>query len=113
MNDIRDQASRRVDLPEPGLYRSRLVRGGPWVPVKITQEESGWTVAVGVGRTETALDPWAIPWMRDRYHFALRVDQAEFDYLMAQARWAQRHNPDHPAASPDQPIRLGAIKPLF
>lgn len=32
--------SPRIDQPEPGLYRTRLVKNGPWVPVRIW-----WSVA--------------------------------------------------------------------
>ncbi len=29
------QPSRAIDAPEPGFFRMKLVRGGPWVPARI------------------------------------------------------------------------------
>lgn len=26
---------RRIDQPQPGLYRARLVKGGPWVAARM------------------------------------------------------------------------------
>lgn len=112
--DRRQQEPRRVDEPEPGFYRSKLVRGGPWVGVSVERDDVGdWHVTVDGIERERSRDPWTIPWLRDRYHYADRIKEAEHAYLVATSAWAREHNPDHPAANPRQPIRPTTLKSLF
>jgi len=35
---MRDQPSRRIDQPEPGLFRMRLVKNGPFVAARIERK---------------------------------------------------------------------------
>lgn len=35
---MRDQPSRRIDQPEPGLFRMRLVKNGPYVAARIERK---------------------------------------------------------------------------
>lgn len=110
-NDRRAQEPRRVDVPEPGFYRAKMVRNGPWVGAFVKQDERGmWSVIVNGNDAEVAADPWTIAWLRDRYHYADRVTQDEHDYLVATARWAEANDPNHPAANPRQPIRPTTMK---
>lgn len=41
------------------------------------------------------------------------VTQAEYDYLVATAKWAMEHQPDHPMARPEQPVNLRRAPPIF
>ncbi|MEQ8395027.1 hypothetical protein [Thalassobaculum sp.] len=34
---VRDIETADLNVPEPGLYRTKLVKDGPWVPVSITR----------------------------------------------------------------------------
>lgn len=110
----RAQEPRRVDEPEPGFYRAKLVRRGPWVAAHVSQDDDGlWVVVVNGDERERSFDPWSIAWLRDRYHYADRITQDEHAYLIATARWAEVNDPNHPAANPRQPIRATTIPPLF
>lgn len=115
MNEIREQAARRSDEPEPGLYKSRLVRGGPWVAAQVWHDPSTalWHVKINGQHAGESPDPWEIDWLRNRYFYALRIDQIEHDYLVSLSVWAVENDPNHPAAQPSQPIRLGSLPPIF
>ena len=41
-----------------------------------------------------------------------RIDQATFDYLLADAEWARRHKPDDPRAQPKRRGELGKMEPI-
>lgn len=93
--------------PEAGFFQMRLVRGGPWVPVRIwlhqvIDGETGELVqderlaATVDGRPA---DPCQI-WTRCAAH---PVSEQYFAYLTAGSRWDRAHAPHHPAANPTQP----------
>lgn len=96
--------------PQPGFYRRRLVRGGPWVGVAIwlAQEidpETGELVADErlVATVDGApADPIAV-WT---YCAKNPIPEAEYRFLIAAARHAQAYEPEAPRANPRRPIDL-------
>lgn len=108
----------QIDQPEAGYYRTRQVRGGPWCAVRIwhgppvdphTGEELDraprWQATID-GREADAMYLWP-------YCGGNRIDEAEYNYLMATSAYAKQHAPDHPAADPMKPIDHMHIKPPF
>jgi hypothetical protein len=109
----------RLDQPVAGYYKTRLCRGGPWVPVVIRYEVTPdpyfpenimdrgavWSAEVA-GEPVDVFDAWP-----------LRCDEpiaeSEFNYLMALAEWAEDNAPDAPEAQPRQAIDLHNMNPLF
>jgi len=98
---------RSIGKPEPGFYKRRLTKGGPWVAVRFFIENAVLRVEVD-GRTHRAgqpIDPyeeWPLCWpSNDR----------EFAFFAMLREWAVKHQPNHPAARPEQPIDLNAIPP--
>lgn len=106
-----------MNEPQPGFYRRRLVRGGPWVPVRIwfgapfdpvTREplDRSWRLRGEVaGRQEDPADHWL--------HCAEHpVSEAEYRYMAGLATWAEEHDPAAP-----KPIRAAGSTwrpcPLF
>jgi hypothetical protein len=101
-----------------GFYKRRLVRGGPWVPVRlwygppndpVTGEELDrshrWQALVNgeeADPDETWIGCCGNP-----------IDAQEYGYLLAMKNFATNHAPELPEASPRQPINLGSMKPLF
>lgn len=108
--------------PVEGYYATRLVRGGPRVPVRIwfgqavvageEQDRSpGWFVEID-GRTDR------VEFGDDGYRCRVPLDvekvwphcakepitEAEYRYLVAHAGWAREHAPDHPKAQPRKPV---------
>ena len=92
-----DQA-RRPDVPLPGYYATRLVKGGPEVGCRIVFDEGLWVVLIsGAPTSLRALDePWRIPWM-ERCAFSRRISETEYDTLLHAATTAR---PGEPAADP-------------
>lgn len=107
-----------VSVPVPGFYRRRMVRGGVWVAARIWVEDgerdpdtnellSDQVIRCEVGGAQA--DPIA-QWS---YLAGQPITEAEFEYLMAAAAWAERHAPDAPEANPRAPIDLNSMPPLF
>lgn len=101
MNDT--SKSRMVSAPQPGFFKLRLVKGGPWVPARIFE-----IPAVDPITSETLDRPQMLnaeidgaPVDVDRvWLFGYPIDQKEFDFLSATSRWARDFAPDEPAAKP-------------
>ena len=79
--------------PEPGFYRRRLVKGGPWVPVAIwygpaptdaegTTLEDAPLLCVVDGKPADPQDTWL--WVADN-----PVPRSEYDALVTQAKARQ------------------------
>jgi hypothetical protein len=95
------------EKPECGFFKTRLVKGGPWVPARIwlkqeigddgelLSDESYCCEIAGQRR-----DAW------DEWPFLARnpIRESEYDYLNAMAAWATDHASDHPAATPGKPV---------
>lgn len=102
-----------IDQPRPGFYRRRLVKGGPFVAVRIF--------------VPCPLDPWtgepldrprvlsatvagepADPWRTWTYCAAEPISAQEFRYLER-----LREIPGTPESRPRTPIDLGTMPPVY
>jgi hypothetical protein len=98
----------KLGPPEPGFYRMRLVKAGPWVPVKIWLEDgdrdpetnelmSDQVLRAKVGDKERdPLKIWTSLW---------DITEEEYYFLLSRAQWAVAHDPTAPEANPKRPIR--------
>lgn len=122
----------RLDLPVAGYYRTKLVKGGPFVPVRIyfgqpvidgeLQDRSPcWCVEVD-GQT----DKWEMD-KETGYRCRVRRDVEEvwphcarepitrqrYEWMVKHAAWAKENAPDHPKASPREAIDWNTLPPRF
>ncbi len=111
----RHEAPRRVDQPEPGLFKLRLVKGGPWVAAEITLDDAGRYGALINGEPcgPAHVDPVLAPRVMDVWHSGVRIDAGEHAYLLSLSAWARANAPDRPEASPAQPINLMRMAALW
>lgn len=105
----------RIDQPEPGHYKTRLVKGGPFVPVLIE-----WRDAERDEAGDLMADSELVCLVGDKpddahrlWPFLTRIDEAEHRYLLSVGRWAAQHNPRAPEANPRAAINLNALPPIF
>jgi hypothetical protein len=105
---------RRSDVPEPGWYLLRLVRGGVWVGAQIAYNEAeGWTVVLDGVLEGPNHNPWALPSM-ERVHWGGRpTTEAEVLYRIGIKRFAEIHMPAHPAVNPKQPVDIDELPPVI
>lgn len=116
--------------PTAGYYSTSLVRRGPRVAVRIwfgpavidgeeQDRAPGWYCEVD-GRTDRL--------ERDDTGYRCRVPldvdtvwpfcakdpitESEYRYLLAHARWAKEHRPEHPKASPRQAVDFNTLLPF-
>ena len=101
-----------IGRPEPGFYRIRLVKDGPWVPVRYVvivrgRPDRPKRIACIVGLDDWSYDPLQL-W--NRCH---KIPEREYRYLVAITKHAKRHEPWAPEANPDKPIDLNTLPPIF
>lgn len=108
------QDVRHVDEPQPGFFELRLVRGGPKVAGQIVLQDGRWHAVInGERQGEPVADPLCSRAVMKLWHHARPIDEAAYRYLLAKKDWAEQHQPDHPAARPNRPIQLTAMRSLF
>lgn len=116
------------DKPVEGLYKRRMVRGGPWVPVHIAKH---CKCTIG-GGDDNKIHAWNEDCDRNppltalisgvmledaNQHFSYccgqEISQQEYDHLLGLGDWAEKHADQDPYANPDQAIDPSKIKSLF
>ncbi len=118
--------------PIAGFYATKLVKGGPRVAVRIwfgpavidgeiqdrghdwRVEIDGRTDRVEVDRESGYRCRVALP-VETAWPYCLNdtVDEAEYRFLLNHSRWAKEHAPDHPKASPRQPVDFNKLRLPF
>lgn len=108
------------DLPVAGHYKTKLVRGGPWLAVRIWHDVDRrdpdfpdehldrspiWRAELD--SREVALEK---VWPFCAKH---PIDRSEYLYLLADRDHARRHRPESPEANPERPVDLSKTPPLF
>ena len=103
--------SRTAEVPVPGFYATRLVKGGPEVGCRIVFDAGLWVALVNGVPTHPSAQaaPWRIPWM-ERCAFSRRIGEAEYDTLLHAAATAR---PGEPAADPLKPVRWRDAPSLY
>ena len=109
----------QIDKPVAGVYKTKLVRGGVWVPVRFEfgpppdpenpaqrlDRSHRWLAWIA----DDPADPYELwPWCCGR-----PIDEAEYRYLMALSRHAKAHAPELPEADPTKPIDFHKSPVLF
>lgn len=124
--DVLREEPRRIDEPEPGYFKIRLVRKGPWVPARIRHEpipcpDTGqpldrsylWHAEIaGIHHAPPDRDPARAGVFRI-WLFGKRITEDEYRKLRDKKDQAERHDPQAPELTPEQPVDLGRMKPLF
>lgn len=105
-----------TDDVQSGWFKRRLVKSGPWVPVRIwlyqpiedgeLVGDAKWQCDMN-GQYADAEDQW--PWVCQN-----PITEAEYNYMTANIAWAAENAPDEPAANPRQAVDwLKAPTPQF
>jgi hypothetical protein len=116
-----DDEPRRIDRPEPGFFRLRLVKGGPFVPARL------WIGPPLDPETREPLDRSPRPMVQiahfpatdrpdrvDRvWLYGERISVEAFEAMRLRAAWARLHQPDAPIANPLSPVDVSTMRPPF
>ena len=109
----------------PRHYKTRLVRNGPWVAVRVAFEpprdpETGealdrsymWSIEID---GELARSPSPDPAIAGVHvvEAMVAIDEAEFRYLSATSRHAKTNDPRYPEARPREPIDIRRLPAIF
>jgi hypothetical protein len=100
--------------PRPGYYRRRLVKGGPWVGVRIYLDQivgdDGELLSDEVMKAEcdgAPCDP-EDAWIASCDHPITRED---YRYYVSAAAWDKTFDPVAPAANPKKAVDWHTVKP--
>lgn len=118
--------TKRLDTIEPGFYRVRMVKEGPWVPVEVrvdqltdmlTVIESGRDAVFEIARSDfedaivecvTDGDAFQHPLIRIAW-FGESIDAKAHADMLELLAWAREHAPEHPVLHPTRPIKLSKL----
>jgi hypothetical protein len=117
--------ARRIDEVQPGYYRYRRVKGGPWLPAHVTLEgdmifvvENEQRLRIGIAAT-TFEDMVVNAVMGGEAFnnnllrviwFGTLIKEPEYRKLLDTLNWARLNQPDHPMLHPDEPIKLREVR---
>lgn len=115
---------RRSDRITPGYYRFRKVKRGPFVAARISVRDGVIYVAeedqpahFAISETDFAAmvtaaimdgEAFTHPLLRIAW-YGQPIDEIEYRHLIAYAKWARLHAPQHPAARPTEPVDLNTL----
>ena len=111
-----------IDRPSPGTYRMKRTKGGIWVPVLIWRpcvctiggELHDWTEDCDrFPQLRALVDGWEDMDPQPIWTWCHPIEQAEYEFLVADHGWARSHAQDLPEANPRQAVNLNTMKPLF
>jgi len=97
-----------VDRPVAGLYRMRLAKGGPWVPVSIEpygREFSALVAIVGDDRADL-FTTW-------NWCCGQPIDKQTYEFMIAARDWDMQYDPESPLANPRRSIDINKLPPSF
>lgn len=97
--------------PSPGLYRMRMARKSPWLPVRVVEQDGLWFVLVA-GKVTTdsgKADPFEVSLLLHQWPLH-PVDEVTYLALLAEVEAAQ---PGTPMATPDQSVDLRQSRSLW
>lgn len=96
------QPPRRIDVPEAGTFKLRMVRNGPWIAARISHAMGFWSASIGgepCGCRHP--DPAYADGVSRIWESAVRIEQAEYDAMLRS-----------PPITPELAINLGAMPPI-
>jgi len=110
---MRWNQSRVIDRPEPGFFRLRFARGGPWMPARIIFAADLWGAEIN-GRPAGLphRDPHMAPGVMRVWQGGRRINAEDYAYLLTLLEYAQDH-PAHPMADPCSRIDVSRLPPVF
>ena len=100
--------------PGPGCFKVRLVKQGPWVAAKLDIIDGVCRCTInGEQRAPEETYRWVAEIGDAAYPLGPRIEQAEYDQMLAYVEWAEANAPDDPVLAPRQPLHLRRLKSLF
>lgn len=101
--------------PQAGFFKRRLVKDGPWVPVKIWLEqiidpETGELAGDSFYCCDVNGSP-SDPETHWLWACMQPIAETDYDYLVDLGKYARRHAPSEPLADPRKPIDLFTAPP--
>lgn len=110
--------NRQINRPEPGFFKLKLVRGGPWVPAIIWRacpiefEPETFQAVDRCYHLQAEINGKQADVMRV-WTARERITMAEYLYLTDDRAWVTQYAPHLPEANPLVPIDFNTLSPPF
>lgn len=120
--------SRHIEKPTEGTYATRLVKGGPRVPVRLVLEAKRWRAIVNgepqpQSYTDEEVEALVFfcvlngslakhPFVK-LLAFAKAIDESDYERMIARLAWAKENAPDDPCMHPGTAINLTRLPSLW
>lgn len=95
---------RVIDDPQPGFYRVRLCRGGPWVPCEIWHDGKVLHAYVGSAHLTIAGHGSRDPF--DLWPYAQPIEETHYRRMVERIERLFWQYPDAPECHPLEPVKL-------
>ena len=95
--------------PEPGMYHTRFVKGGPLVACRILFDGRLWFLFIGGKLVGSDSDPWRIRSMESVAFTRKKLDEAAYFAMLAAAEAAPAGDP----LANDGAVDLRSAPPLY
>jgi hypothetical protein len=106
------RSTRQSDLPTPGYYVLRLIKGGPFVGGEIRLVGGEWSAMIDGDWEGPSANPWLLPRLVQLHHYGKFSTESEVQFRIGQRRWAMIYAPSHSAANPRRAIDLDSFIPF-
>ena len=111
--------SRPIADPQPGFYRLRVHKGGPWTPAVIFRPcplemhiDEPWNWLDRWPRLAAEIDGIEVEIERV-WHWGQTIKQAEYEFLRADHAWCRQHAGHLPEARPQFGVDVSRIPPIW
>lgn len=88
---------RTINVPQPGFWMVRLVKGGPYVPARIWHDGDALRAEI----IDEPVDPITIWHGRGE-----TIDGEAWQHQIDEIAWLRAHRPNNPRCHPRQPVNI-------
>lgn len=99
---MQNESPRRVDLPEPGHFKMRLVKGGWAVPARIECVDGSWRAWIDGEPKAWANDPLTDPDLARAWHYGTMIEAWHYEDLLRLKERMRVEQPEHPCLHPER-----------
>lgn len=116
-----------ADLPRAGFFKTRIVRGGPWVGARIYETLCCCTINGGDENVEHKWQDNCDRYPRPRlsaemdgrpssvnrvWGVSTEIEESEYHYLVDSAAWDRENDPDSPYITANKALDINKMKPI-
>lgn len=104
---------RQIDDPQPGFFRMRLVKGGPYVPAAIKKDGDMFYAEIDGQAFSAHHDPLKAHKVMDIWFSGREITKHEYEFMLAKSSFYKATDHKHPVSNPEKKINLEEFDWIF